>query len=522
MKKIFYISTLASIVLLAAGCGKNTDVSAAKQDKSVSAEAKSVDKTPGDVSLSPEAVKIAGIEVQEVSMRSIQAEFKVPGVVTDTAHGRAIVTPPVAGKITNIFVDPGDHVVAGQAIATLRSSDLAVASANAIEAERGVIVAKAAVQEAKSEVDLANAKVRTARTALARQQEFANTGAFSQPTLQQAQRELNEAEAELESAKQDQQVHGSQVERAERLFTQELISRTELEQARLVVQQDRIRQQKATRQIEIARSTQVRERKIAERGLLNSKEIQSAEAEVRSADLEAKQARIRYTAAISGVASAQKGLQASRVSYGAQAGGARATGGSVTVVAPIGGVVTRRETSLGQAVERTTELCQIENLGSVWVTANVPEKQIALVKKQQPAQVVISAYPNRVFSGEVQVVGSRLDPRSRTMPVQVLVGNASGALRPDMFATVALGVGGNDLGLLVPVSALTEEHEAGGAMVFVEEDKNRFMKKRVVLGRRKGKWVEILTGIEPGAKVVVKGAFTLMSEAKKAELKGDE
>lgn len=473
-----------------------------------------------DIVLSAEAAKIAGIEIGEAKRMPMQGQAKVTGTVANTSQGRAVVTPPVAGKITRVFVKAGDRVRAGQAVATLQSADLAQASAGIIEAQRGVITAQAAVREAKAEIDLANAKVRTARQNLQRQQQFARTGAFSQPALQSAQKDLNEAEADLESAQQEQVVHEAQLERAERLFKQELISRTELEQARLEVQQDKTKQANARRQIAIARSAFERESAIAQRGLSNSREIQTAEAEVRASNLELQQAKIRHSTAVSGVAGANKGVQAARASYSAQAGGSRGGGGTLTVVAPISGVVTDIEVTLGQAVERTTEICEVENLQSVWVIANLPEKQIGLAQKGARAQIRVSAFPNQIFTGVVQVVSGRLDPKSRTMPVQILVDNSAGSLRADMFATIHLGFGASNDALAVPTSAIVEDGD--NHVVYISEDGGKYEERPVHLGRTQGGYVEILGGLEPGSKIVVKGAFVLKSEKVKGELKGHE
>ncbi len=530
----------AFALLVLAGCNKEAapvvDGQTGEQAGHVDGEA----EHSGDITLTAEAAKIAGIEVGEARMVAIQAQLKVPGVVTNTATGRAVVTPPSDGKIVRLHVSPGSTVRPGQPIATLQSHDLAEASAGIIEAQRGVIAAEAGAKEAASSLDLSRARLRSALASLERQKEFAKAGAFSQPALHEAQRELNESEAELESATQEHELHRAQLERAERLFKQELISRTELEQARLEVQNDRIRMDKARRQIEIAKASFERERAIAQQGLSNSREIQAAEAEVRAANLEVEQSKIRLDAARSGVAGARKGLQAARASYSARSGGARASGGTVTVVAPIGGVVTHREVTVGQAVERTTEICEIENLRSVWVTASVPEKDIAVVRMGARAQVTVKAHPGRVFVGVVQVVGSRLDPKSRTMPVQVVLDNASGALRADMFATVSLGFGSSAPALAVPRSAVVEEGDlrlvyvlesssphpsegatpSAGANHSEEEGSLVFEERVVTTGRVQGDLMEIVDGLEPGARVVVKGAFVLKSEKVKGELKG--
>lgn len=473
-----------------------------------------------DIVLSQEAITIAGIEWRPALRKTLQQELKVPGTIMASPQGRAVVTPPAAGQVIRIHVKPGDRVRAGQPIASLRSGDLAEASARIIEAEQGLASAQAGVREAHSEVDLANAKLRTARQLLDRQQSFAKTGAFSQPALQAAQKELADAEADLERGKQDQAVHEVQLERAERLYKQELISRTELEQARLEVATDKIRQRNAERRIELAKATYDRERKIADQGLSNSREIQAAEAEVRSANLEVQQARIRLNSATSAVATSRKGVQAAHIGYTALSGTGRASGGSLVVGAPIDGVVVDLEATLGQAVERTTELCEIENLNAVLVMAQVSDKQVGLAKVGSSAQVTVSAFPGRNFAGVVQVVGSRLDSKTRALPVQVLIDNRDGLLRSGMAAVVRLGIGSSSSAIVVPKSAIVEDGDA--RKLYIAEDGGKFEERTVVLGRTQGDLVEIVEGVATGDRVVTKGAFVLKSEKVKGELKGHE
>lgn len=523
MRRIGFIWLVGVLLAGSLGCSGGSSQPEHSEDEHAAEEAGHSGEEEGhseDIVLTAEAVKIAGIVVEPVREMPMQAELRVPGTVTNTAQGRAIVTPPVDGKITRLHVKVGDAVKEGQPVATLQSADLADASAAVIEAQRDIITAKAAVEEAAAEIDLARSRLRSAKAVLERQRALVKTGAFSQPALQAAQKDLADAEAELERGKQDQEVHLAQLDRAERLYKQELISRTELEQARLEVSTDKIRQRNAERQIELAKSTFEREQKIASQGLANSREIQAAEAEVRSASLEVQQAQIRYKSALTGVSGAEKGLEAARVAYSAQAGGGTASGGTVTVVAPISGVVTEREATLGQAVERASAICQIENLASVWVTAKVGEKDVAKVRLGSKAQVTVSAFPGRIFSGVVQVVGSRLDPKTRAMPVQVLVENPDRGLRSDMFASVAIGAGASSTAVAVPRSAIVVDGDR--SLLYIAEEGGKYEEKVVKLGRIQGDHVEILSGLEPGARVVVKGGFVLKSEKAKAELKGHE
>src|SRR5690606_10403808 len=99
-----------------------------------------------------------------------------------------------------------------------------------------------------------------------------------------------------------------------------------------------------------------------------------------------------------------------QTTYRVQAGGAASGAGRVSLVAAIGGTVTHMDVSRGQAVDRTQVLFEIENLDSVWVTANIPERDAAKIVKGQSVTVTVASL-DREFAGVVQIVGGRVDPK---------------------------------------------------------------------------------------------------------------
>ncbi|MES1227933.1 MAG: biotin/lipoyl-binding protein, partial [Armatimonadota bacterium] len=161
----------------------------------------------------------------------LQDEVKVAGTVTSTIKGRALVTPPVAGKVLQVFVSQGQLVKKGQRLATIQSPDLAQATSAVSEAQRQKSSAQADLEKSRSDLKLAQSRLISAQDQLKRQNALAKAGAFGQPSLQSAESALSEAEKELRSALADEKAHQVQLDRAERLFRQELVSRSEWEQA---------------------------------------------------------------------------------------------------------------------------------------------------------------------------------------------------------------------------------------------------------------------------------------------------
>lgn len=471
------------------------------------------------VKLSDEATKIAGIETTVVRVENFQQFLQVPGTVSSTDNGRAVVTPPVSGRVVSISARLGDTVRQGQTLAVIESPELSQAWSAIADATRLRDAAKSDVHQARSEVELSVAKLSAARKNLAQQRELAKAGAFSQAPVQQAQNELNDAQSELLSVQEERATHAEQLRRLENLYRDGIVSKSELEAARLELQQDQIRLDRAKARIEIAKATYEREKNIASRGLLNARELQSAEADVRSSELELERSRIRIRAAESALANANRAIANAQAVYRSNSGTGSTSVGRVSLVAPLSGVVTHLDVTRGQAVDRTQVLMEIENLRSVWVTANVPERDAEKVRKGAFVSIQVASLPDREFEGIVQVVGTRVDPKTRSIPVQCLVTETRRQLKPDMFGKVFIGIGQVRPSLVIPKSALV--FEGGKSFVFAKHG-DAFEKHEVVLGDQDANRVVVLSGIEEGETIASKGAFILASEQKKSELKGHE
>ena len=518
MKKYqLFLAVLAAIVV-AAGCGKGAPVAeAASQER---AEAgRSGEEHKGDVELTPAALKTAGVQTGAVAEQSIQARLEVPGSVSILGNARAVVTPPVAGKVVRLYAGVGDVVRRGQPLAEIQSGDLAQAASAIAAAETQAAQAAATVRQQASAIELARGRLRTAQESLARQRRFASAGAFSQPTLVAARNELSEAQTEGAAARSDLAGAQSRLDRAERLSREGLVSKADLDQARLDVQQAQIRVERAGQRLALAQQTLGRETRIGSQGLLNAREIQAAEAEARAAKLELDQSRVQLQGAQAAQAGARRAVQNARSNAAALRGGGGGGGSTVTLTTPISGVVTERQATLGQAVERASDLFDIEDASTVWVTASVPEADVSRVQPGVGVTVTTNAYPGRTFNGTVQLVGTRLDPKTRTLPVQCSVANPARLLRADLFARVRIATGGSVRALAVPVAAVVGEGD--DQAVFVDEG-GKFERRKVKTGRTDGKLIEITEGVKAGDKIAVSGVFTLQSELRKGELKEEE
>lgn len=175
----------------------------------------------------------------------------------------------------------------------------------------------------------------------------------------------------------------------------------------------------------------------------------------------------------------------------------------VAVLAPIGGIVDSRDVTLGQGVEPGTALFHLSDRSRMRIVGRVYEEDIGKVHTDQKAFVKLLAYPEQLLSGTVGFVGPTLDPETRTVQVWILLDNAQGLLKPNLFARADIVLGQNPTALVVPNSAVLE---AGGEKFVFVRDGAKFNRVDVTVGATDDEVSEILSGLVPGDEVVTQGA----------------
>jgi len=148
----------------------------------------------------------------------------------------------------------------------------------------------------------------------------------------------------------------------------------------------------------------------------------------------------------------------------------------------------------------------IANLDTIWVTANVPEKDIAFVFPGQTVNVTFRSYPDDVFSGKVLFVSDVVESDTRRNKVRIAFDNPDKLLKPNMFADATF-VAPSASRLIVPTSALMMTNDA--TSVFVEVSDWAFERRNVEIAYQEGTTVTIKAGLRPGERVVVKGGVRL-------------
>lgn len=177
------------------------------------------------------------------------------------------------------------------------------------------------------------------------------------------------------------------------------------------------------------------------------------------------------------------------------------------VRAPISGTVVERLISPGQLLQAGTTPCfTVADLSTMWVMANVFEKDLPDVKSGETADIL--AADSKPIAGRVDYVGDIVNPDTRAVPVRIVAPNRAGVLKKDAYVRVAIHASEPSPGILVPVSAVLRNDE-NLPFVFLENADGTFARRPVRLGARPGDQYQITEGLRPGDRIVTEGALFL-------------
>jgi cobalt-zinc-cadmium efflux system membrane fusion protein len=179
----------------------------------------------------------------------------------------------------------------------------------------------------------------------------------------------------------------------------------------------------------------------------------------------------------------------------------------LTMKAPVAGSLIDLQVAPGAFLNDVTAAAMtIANLDTIWVTANVPEKDISFVFTGQTVNVTFPAYPDKIFSGKVLFVSDVVEPDTRRTKVRIAFDNPDKMMKPNMFANATF-VAPSVSQLIVPTSALLMTNDR--TSVFVEVAEWAFERRDVEVAYQEGATAAVKTGLQPGERIVVKGAVRL-------------
>ena len=182
----------------------------------------------------------------------------------------------------------------------------------------------------------------------------------------------------------------------------------------------------------------------------------------------------------------------------------------MTIQAPIDGIVLEKMVLDGAYITPGMNLYKIADLSTIWILADIYENEVPLVRIGQTAKAELSYYPGRPFSARVSYIYPTVDPMTRTVKVRLEVKNDELKLKPEMFANVEILSGVGSV-LAIPSEALIDTGLR--QVVWVERNPGLYEMREVQPGFRGEGYVQVLSGVRAGEKVVTSGNFLIDSES---------
>lgn len=445
MRNVFCLLSFASIALILSSCSN-------RREDSLAASAS--EKNTG--------TPMPRIECKKVEKQSLSPIVHCTGQIKPLFGTEYIVSARLSGRILKVLVAPGDYVKTGQILAYVDSQQISDIEAEAIRAASRLSIAKAH-EEREFRVyqeDLLRPKALiVARTA--HQQAI-----VSQKAADRNYKRLQSLYREGIAAEKDY-----------------LQSKSALEKADLDLQQAKLEEQ--------------REQKLFDNKALIKKNWQLAHAETQSCanELQTIKGRLKFLGVdpdIVGDSISKRELQP-----------------LLPITSPGEGTVVQQFVSAGEMVSPDESIFSVCDMKKVAISCELPEADLSLVSLGLPVQVSVSSYGGKVFSGIVAYVGSRLDPKTRTVPVRAIIKNGKGLLKLNMFASADIFGKPREV-LACPKDAI---HESGGkTVVYVRTSPEEFAKRVVHTGIASGDLIEVSDGLHPGDDVVTQGGVLVKTK----------
>ena len=184
---------------------------------------------------------------------------------------------------------------------------------------------------------------------------------------------------------------------------------------------------------------------------------------------------------------------------------------NLVILSPMNGGITKRFVDPGTMVKDTTPILTLMDLAEMKMVVNVIEKEFIHLQTGQAVKITVTAFPDRVFSGRIEIITPALELQSRTAEIQISIPNPGLVLKPGMFGRAEVLLRSNPQAVLVPIQSLMTE--GGQDWLYVLKD-DKVARRPVRKGAVRDTVVEILQGVVPGERVITAGQTALKDGAK--------
>lgn len=188
------------------------------------------------------------------------------------------------------------------------------------------------------------------------------------------------------------------------------------------------------------------------------------------------------------------------------------------LVSPISGIVTAKNYDEGDVYAQQPVLT-VQQMNPVKALVNVSESYYSKVKTGMTVEIKLDVYGNEVFEGKVSKIYPVIDAATHTFTVEITIANKNLRVRPGMFARVTFNFGKENR-VVLPDNAIIKQPGSNDRFVYIVEN-GKAIYTKVELGQRLGGTYELISGVQPGAEVVIAGQSRLVSGTK-VEVVGEE
>jgi membrane fusion protein, heavy metal efflux system len=250
----------------------------------------------------------------------------------------------------------------------------------------------------------------------------------------------------------------------------------------------------AAARVKVAEATHERVRGLYERGIAAEREVQEAMQELETARAE---------------------LEAAKAALGVV--GADPDGASrYALTAPLGGIVTRRHVSVGKVVAAEEVLFEIVDTSTMIAEIDIAEADAPRTAPGQSVSIIVDGLEGEEFQGKLESIAPEIDPHTRTVRARVVLGNAAGRLRANMYGRARIALTSPRQAVLVPRESVQRARDAH--IVFVRLAEDLYEARRVEVLPGDGMQVAVNGRIAPGDEVVTVGSFFLKTETLKESI----
>jgi RND family efflux transporter MFP subunit len=255
-----------------------------------------------------------------------------------------------------------------------------------------------------------------------------------------------------------------------------------------------------------ARAAFKRAEQLNSRGLLAQVDRDTAETRM-------KVAEAAYLSALDNVHSLRAALQDRRAAYDL----AQKKLNDTIIRSPVDGAIAERLIQPGEYIRENTPVVTIVQINPLKLKTAVQERYAGAIKAGQGVQFTVEAFPGRTFEGKVAYVGPAIDQATRTFPIEALIENPTGDLKPGFFAKAAVATKLDSEVIAVPEDAVSQL--AGVSSVFVVEG-GKVRQQNITLGARKDQMFEVVEGLK-GTETLATSNLSQLATGTAVQAEGD-